>query len=85
MTCFRLLGLDEMFYVLEDLLSLHRDSWEEPALSKSVFGQVTPLTFLILAVFMLHRVELQQGEGKSVDSSLHPPLLAYLGPRSVSE
>lgn len=37
------------------------------------------------AVIMLHRVELQQDEGKAVDSSLHPPLLAYLGPSSVSE
>lgn len=34
---------------------------------------------------MLHKVELQQDEGKAVDSSLYPPLVAYLGPSSVSE
>ncbi|RMC13131.1 hypothetical protein DUI87_10662 [Hirundo rustica rustica] len=37
------------------------------------------------AVFMLHSVELQQDEEKVMDSSLDPPLLAYLGPSSVSE
>lgn len=48
MTCFRPLGLDEMFCVLEVPLSLPEDYGEVLTLSKSVFGQMNPLTFLIL-------------------------------------
>lgn len=84
MTCFRLLGLDEMFCVLEVPLSLSRDSGGADIVKICVWSSESSY-FPDFAVFMLRSVELQRDEGKAVDSSLYPPLLAYLGPSSVSE